>query len=356
MTKLYLKLIIISLMSVISLASYNYIIDPYGIFHNSRLNLWYEPGFEPNQHYAKMRHILNDKHLWDSYLFGSSRAGKINLGVIPGGNYYNMNYSEGILAEHLEDIKLLLKKGITIKNVMIGLDNVSYTIGPEEHRGQIMRHPYDASAFKRFLFKVKYLCSAPRIDFIKHARTTRTDLSINFNILGNGLQNLEVIDGNIERDPGHHIKSVRFIEANNTAFNKASEARYMNLMEDTIKDIAEIVKLSEQNHFNLSFFLNPTHKLFYLRGNPYHYLLFKKKLAQVTGYWDFSGLNTITTNNYFYYETSHYRTMVGDLIICRMTNCKNLKVPEDFGVYITKENVNQHIQQQKDELIAYQYK
>ncbi len=353
MKKLFLKLIIISLMSIIPLASYNYIIDPYGIFHNSSLNLWYEPGYEPNQHYAKMRHLINDKHSWDSYLFGSSRVGKINPDVIPNGHYYNMNYSEGILGEHLDDIKVLLKKGISVKNVIIGLDNDSYTIRPEDHRGQILRHSYDISDFKRILFQIKYLFFGLRDNSGRHAIPKKDAFLINFNIMGNGLQNLEKVDQNIERDSELHIRNIRFHKANIIPFDKASEDYYMKLMEDTIKNITEIIKLSREYHFNLHFFINPTHKLFYLRANPYHFLLFKEKLAQVTDYWDFSGFNTITTNNYYYYETSHYRTIVGDLIICRMINCTNLNVPKDFGVFITKQNVSQHIQKQKDELIVY---
>ena len=124
-------------------------------------------------------------------------------------------------------------------------------------------------------------------------------------------------------------------------------------MEDTIRDITEIIELSKRHHFNVYFFINPTHYKFYLQGNPYHFLLFKEKLAHVTNYWDFSGFNSITTNNYYYYETSHYRPMVGDLIICRMTNCANIKVPEDFGEFITKENVTGHIKKQKDRLLSF---
>ena len=123
-------------------------------------------------------------------------------------------------------------------------------------------------------------------------------------------------------------------------------------MDDMLSDIAEIVELSEKHNFNAYFFINPTHIIYYLQGNPYHFLLLKEKLAQVTDYWDFSGFNSITTNNYYYYETSHYRTMVGGLIICKMNDCTDKEVPEDFGVYITKENVGRHIKEQKEELIA----
>ena len=76
-------------------------------------------------------------------------SGRLYAGKIPGGDYYNMNYSEGLPGEHLDDIKVLLEKKIPIRNIVIGLDNFSYIMRPDDHRGQIMRHPYDLSFFER---------------------------------------------------------------------------------------------------------------------------------------------------------------------------------------------------------------
>ncbi len=350
MKLIYFKLIVLFFIAIIPVALFNYLIDPYGIFNNLKLDLWYAPGYEPNQHYAKMRYLINDKHSWDSYLFGSSRVGKINPATIPDGTYYNMNYSEGIPGEHLADIVALLKNRIPVKNVIISLDNFSYTIRPEDHTNQIMRHPYDSSAFKRIVFLIKYLCSIPQINNIKNTSHVPNNLSINFNIYGNGMQKLDMIDRNIEKDIDHHLRSERFLKANNIPFDRSSQDKYVKIMDDAIKDIIEIKELSDKYHFNLIFFINPTHNKFYVQGNPYHFLLFKEKLAQIANYWDFSGFNAITTNNYYWYETSHYRTVVGDLITCRIFNCPNIYVPEDFGVFVTRETFESHIKKQKDEL------
>ena len=350
MKTVFLKLGILFLISIIPVAFYNYTFDPYGIFTDTSLGLGYEPGYEPNQHYAKMRHLINDDHSWDSYLFGSSRVGKIDPSLISGGKYYNMNYSEGVPGEHLEDIKMLLEKGFTLKNVMIGLDNSSYSISPEEHVDQIMRHGYERTFIKRLPFQIKYLCSAPRFSIMKYIQQTMDDTMIVFDILGNGMQRLERVDEKIERNIEDHIKSERFQATGKVTFDKVSEDRHMQMMEDTLRNISEIVRLSKEHGFNLYVFINPVHKLYYLQHNPEFFLMFKEKLAGVTQYWDFSGLNAITTNNYYYYETSHYRMLVGHMIICRIIGCSDVSLPEDFGVLITPENVSYHIAEQKKEL------
>jgi len=354
MKLILLKLGILLLISIIPVASYNYVFDPYGIFNDMSLALGYEPGYEPNQHYAKIRHLIDDDHSWDSYLFGSSRVGKIDPDLISGGNYYNMNYSEGMPGEHLADIRVLLEKGVPVKNVMIGLDNASYSIDSADHDGQIMRHGYDGSFIKRLPFQIKYLCSVPRFSIMKYVRQTLNDSMIVFDILGNGMQRLEKVDERIEKNIADHVRGARFQALGKGPVDSVSEDDQIRLMEDALRDIAEIVRLSEKHRFNLYIFINPIHKLYYVQHSPYVFLMFKEKLAGITGYWDFSGFNSVTTDNYYYYETSHYRPLVGGMITCRITGCTNVEVPKDFGVFITGDNVSGFIEKQKGKLVAYE--
>ncbi|MBI5741698.1 MAG: hypothetical protein HZA16_13405 [Nitrospirae bacterium] len=355
MKRIYLKIIVLTSITIISVASYNYLTDPYGIFRITGEDLAYEPGYEPNQHYAKMRHIIKDKHAWDSFLFGSSRVGKINPALIPGGKYYNMNYSEGVPGEHLADIRIMLQEGLPVKNIIIGLDNTSYAFRPDDHRGQILRHPYDESVFRRIIFQIKYLCAAPRIGIGRYMRFKNNEPLVTFGIPEDGMQDLKKVDAKIESNIEGHLNNERFNEVNDP-FSGQAERDYLNLINDTIRDIDEIIELSEAYNFNVYFFISPTHYKFYLQSDPCRFLLFKEKLAQITDYWDFSGINSVTTSNYYYYETSHYRTIVGDLIVCRMTNCSGTPVPADFGVLINSDNINQHVKDQKEKLIAYKAK
>ena len=53
---------------------------------------------------------MNNKKKYDSFIFGSSRVGKINPLKIENGKYYNMTYSEGLPREHYQNIKFLIMK------------------------------------------------------------------------------------------------------------------------------------------------------------------------------------------------------------------------------------------------------
>jgi len=71
---------------------------------------------------------------------------------------------------------------------------------------------------------------------------------------------------------------------------------------------------------------------------------YKKALSHLSGFYDFSGLNSVTTDYFNYYETSHYRWRVGDLVIARIFNDPTVNVPEDFGRWVTRENIDHHLQ------------
>ena len=69
--------------------------------------------------------------------------------------------------------------------------------------------------------------------------------------------------------------------------------------------------------------------------------------------WMFCGYNTITTEPFpeedsqnqmrWYFESSHYRETVGDMILSRLFNLDSPNVPEDFGLRLTPENVESQL-------------
>lgn len=72
--------------------------------------------------------------------------------------------------------------------------------------------------------------------------------------------------------------------------------------------------------------------------------------------WDFSGYNSITEEYVpganeitkrmtYYYESSHYTPAAGDLVLDRMFNYKSptRRVPDDFGVLLTSNNIDAHL-------------
>ena len=78
----------------------------------------------------------------------------------------------------------------------------------------------------------------------------------------------------------------------------------------------------------------------------------KRSFARRTDVWDFAYPSSVTGNLDNYLDASHYSEKVGRMMTARMTG-RDAKVPEDFGVLLTRESVEDEIARQRSVLDAY---
>lgn len=287
--------------------------------------------YEPNQNYCKMEYILHNLNKYDTYIFGSSRVGKLPNEEITNVKVYNFSYSEGIPKEHLDNVKYLIKKKAHIKTIIIGLDDFSYKVDPKEHFTQLLRIPHpDATDKNKLLFLIRYIRYGP-YDFEKY--NTKNDP--NFDLFSSGrVQPPESLNKQIENNKEEYVKDKKFLEPCEYPFP---------YREETIEALSKLKSLCDKNNIKLIFIVNPIHKITYLYANNNDFNRFKRELVKISPFWDFAYFNSITTNNYYYYETSHYRELVGRMILERLGYLKTKTAHKDFGQYITQDNIESHI-------------
>ena len=95
--------------------------------------------------------------------------------------------------------------------------------------------------------------------------------------------------------------------------------------------------MCHENNIKLIVFTNPIHKLTYQKSVENGYLEFLYRLSDITEYYNFSGINDITTNNHNYFETSHYTHEIGDMIFDVIFNNITDKklLSQGFGYHVT---------------------
>lgn len=317
--------------------TFNYNVDSYGVFRSEYKHLYREP----NRNFLKMDFLITHPHAFDSFIFGSSRVGIIDPRFLKNGHYYNLAYSEGLPLEHLNNIKLLLQKGVKIKNILLGLDEFSYILDPKIHDLQPLRRShYLIEKIRKNDFYSYYLTLKPsKFDYqrILKQRFLETYYPyFVFDLHTTGQEEKpEGIDDFIENNTQEHISHPKF--------SKSSEYKGERI-KATILEIKEIVELSKKYNFKLYIFINPVHKTIYNSANHKKFNTFKKELAQISDYIDFATLNTVTTNNYYYYEPMHYRENVAKLMVEKIFNPTFQGPPFDFGFKVTKNNVNNYLQ------------
>jgi hypothetical protein len=125
-----------------------------------------------------------------------------------------------------------------------------------------------------------------------------------------------------------------------------------------LEEVTNMVRLCQENQIECRFFISPSHvtqwESIRLSGAWGVFEEWKRKLAEITPVWDFSGYNSITTEPLSstmtnYMDSSHYRQEIGDLVLNRIFQYNPEIVPEDFGVLLTPETVENHLQQIRED-------
>ncbi|MBU3228084.1 hypothetical protein [Clostridium algidicarnis] len=305
----FYKNISILVLIMCAIFTFNYILDPYGIWKKS----FDKQVLEPNKNYRKTKYIVENPKKYDSFLFGSSKIGSIETELIPNGTYYNMTYSKGVPREWLQNINTFIDNGVEIKNVIIALDDFSFTVNPDNKLKQPMGMPYESLKSPFSLFKV-YLLRNP---FDLYNRETVKAAFHNYypssdlDMFGTGRTKTT-----FEEDESK-FKALGDKHINDPKFNKPLLFFEEDRVDETLEEIKEIKSVCEKNNIKLYIIFNPIHKTTYLADED---IINRAKdgVSKFTDFYDFATLNEVTENNYYWAETLHYRMVVGRKIINTM--------------------------------------
>lgn len=101
-----------------------------------------------------------------------------------------------------------------------------------------------------------------------------------------------------------------------------------------MQSVAAIKTLCEEAGVNLTVVAGPVYAAYLKNYQTEDIAAFYRSLAQVTPFWDFSSSSVSCEMRYFY-DGTHFRNNVGEMICARMTGRTDLWIPDDFGTYVT---------------------
>jgi len=321
---------------LLSLALINIVVDPYHIFQTP----FFKQQPQPNERYSKIEFLKKNKGRYNSYIMGSSRVGLTNTDIIekylPMAKFYNLSTALAVPYEHLLHLKYFIKNGYPVRNLYIGLD-VDFCFGVKMHKDKdllLKLHP-GVLNLSRIRYYWSYLSVFPKTDI-------RRKLRLNFSRKEkpkvewgeNGALGTE------SAGEGERI----FFEDPRITPNVMIENK---VGKENLEVTKELVALCRQQNIHLILFITPHHKGLMDHFVEEDYLTFLKDLSEITPFWDFGGYNSITTNTKNYMDHSHYKSSVSQLMVARIFNDKTLTVPEDFGVWVTQENIDSHLESLK---------
>lgn len=320
-------------------AGFNFVTDPYGVF-GDRFFDFYSYDMTRNPRVAKTAWLDEHHGDYDSYIIGCSGSSSIPVDALNealDAKFYNMiMYGADLL--DLEQTAQYLADNYEVKNLVVSLyvDNgISYNVGEDD-----INHRLHAKVSGRSMlqFYLQYLFLNPSygIDKIR-SYLADTDMPQVFDVF-------DVETGAYDKrlrdvEPIHDLDSF-VAQPDYAVFADYPEGHFdMGQIENCVKSMTAIRDLCEQRGINLIVVFNPCYIDYMHYFSAEDLTRFAEAIASVTPFWDFSH-TSVSYEPRYWYDKTHFRNSVGEMMVAVMTGDDTVYVPEGFGRYVTPENAS----------------
>ena len=317
---------------------FNYYIDPLWTFSHS--NKYNNVQTDFNVRIQKMNRLyFNDSSKYDGILLGSSRTTYINQYDFKGMNIFNMAAANMFPREYDGYIDVLQKlKGGKLKYIILGIDFFGTRVPEKEVYHKKAYHYLSES--KSFFYRYKHLFSNNLLRYSLR------------DVMNNYRKPIEYYDRNNVR---YHLKVTgkelsKHVEI--TFNGNMNKFRNIYKYNSNYRKILENLKDKYKDSKFIIFTTPATSKLLYAtltdakKFNEYSRWL--HDLVNVFGkVYHFYDFNTITNNLNYYVDDEHFYPYVGTMIVSKLINKKLIESPKNFGIVLTKDNVDDYLKKFK---------
>lgn len=334
------KWIIISLsflaVSLSIIGGFNFFMDPFWCFEQNHAFNSVQKG--TNERQQKVNKIYFGNESYDTLLLGSSRTTYMNRHAFKGMNVYNLSASGMLPQEYLHYIDFVVSDAHQpIRTIIIGMDFFGYL-----NRGS-------------FMFK-----NASSIVQTVQSPYYRWKILFSFDALNTSFKNLRDYL-NPTKHSGHYnrdnVKTLFTLPVNKqrddqilvdlTIYGRSEYASQAN------PNYKELLKAIKNRYPNKQFLIyttpisKPLFKLMVEKGHYQNYETWLRALVNEYGQiYHFMYMHSVS-NNYlhYFYDSNHAYPETNALIAHKITMPSDPNIPKDFGMLITRTNIDQKLQE-----------
>ena len=321
------------LVLAVLLAALNLAADPFGAF-GDRLLSWFSYDETNNPRVAKFTYLEQHHDEYDSYILGCSSTSSFPVDAFNeayDASFYNL-IMYGADMRDCEKIARYLIEHYEVKNLILNvyLDN-GLTYDEESDRLTKNLHYKEDPDTSVLSYYTRYLFADPRYALAKlNALRTDTILPQTFDVFD---ERTGCYDKRV-RDAEPIGSEERYLESYPVFADYPHQTLSLPYTEQCMQSVAAIKALCEEAGVNLTVAAGPVYAEYLKNYEPETVAQFYRSLAQVTPFWDFSSSSVSCEMRYFY-DGTHFRNNVGEMICARMTGRTDLWIPDDFGTYVT---------------------
>lgn len=319
------------------IGGFNYFMDPLWTFNTTHKYNQIQDGF--NERQQKTNYITFQPFNYDSLILGSSRTTYINQNDFNGINAYNYAANSMDPVEYNTYIEYAKKiKGSDFEYIILGID----FFGTNANRGILFEKPeFYINKSNEFLYRYKPLIS---IDTLKYSVR-------NINLLVKDSKLISTYDRN-------NIKKIEVLSKEQQQNNLLQQ---LEVYDESVygnyayKDIKSIFTEIKNNNPNTKFIIyttpisTPMFEVMVKNGRMGDYRQWIEDSVDVfEEVYNFMYPNSITNNLDNYVDAHHFKPEIGTLIAHKVTKYRLNEIPNDFGVLVTEQNIESHLNNVED--------
>ena len=322
------------------LAGLNAAVDPFGAF-GDRLLSWFSYDETNNPRVAKFTYLEQHHDEYDSYILGCSSTSSFPVDAFNeayDASFYNL-IMYGADMRDCEKIAQYLIEHYEVKNLILNvyLDN-GLTYDEESDRLTKNLHYKEDPDTSALSYYTRYLFADPRYALAKlNALRTDTILPQTFDVFD---ERTGCYDKRV-RDAEPIGSAERYLESYPVFADYPHQMLSLPYTEPCMQSVAAIRAMCEEAGVNLTVVAGPVYAAYLKNYQTEEIAAFYRSLAQVTPFWDFSSSSVSCEMRYFY-DGTHFRNNVGEMMCARMTGRTDLWLPDDFGTYVTADTPEEY--------------
>jgi peptidoglycan/xylan/chitin deacetylase (PgdA/CDA1 family) len=326
---------------ILGIMAFNALVDPFGAFGDPIFN-WYSYNATNNPRVAKVAYVGRNHERFDSYVLGASGSSAFSverLNTYLDARFFNLFYT-GADMLHLEQTARYLINNYEVRNLVIGM-SITNGINFDREGMDAMRQNLhvNAAGGSRLRFYGQYLWMNPKYSVEK----IRAYFNSN-SIFPDARNWYDMTTGQFNKRAraATRISCLETYAATYPQFAAfPHQATQMTVIDATINSLAAIREMTDEAGINLIVIFNPHWYRHFAWFNEPDVTEFFTRMAEVTPFWDFA-MSSVSFDPRFFYDPTHFREAAGNMILARIFNDENVFVPDDFGVFVTTENVQAH--------------
>lgn len=326
------------ILAVGAIIAFNVKEDPFGVFGDE----WYSYNETNNPRVAKIEYLKKNHDKYDSYIIGCSSTSSYpveDLNRYMGARFYNMiMYGADML--DVEQTVYYLANNYEVKNIVLNVyiaNGFNYDYEPNKITDSMH---YLADGSSRTKFYAKYAFLNPQYSYAKlEAKKKDRYLAEPFDVFD---EETGAYDKR-KRDAEHISDMESYYEAYPIFANYPTGEYLLSKFSENGNSLMRIKEFCESKGIKLIVVNAPIYYEYFKCIPDYDIEHFYKTIAESVDFWDFSVSSVSLEPRYFYDET-HFRNSIGKMALARIFGDDSIYIPEDFGKYITKDNVEEQVQ------------